>query len=300
MSTSVPPASLIIPSIDRPQLLLETVESVLAGDEVPAEIIIIDQSRQPHDVLASLTSERCELRYTWTQQRGVSRARNLGIRMARYPLVAFIDDDVRVDRAWFGNLLRALTAAGDRAVVSGRVTAEKPASAAGFVPSTIEGAEPVVYAGRINIDILYSGNMILHRSAADEIGPFDERLGGGAPFPTAEDNDFAHRLLEAGYRIHYAPDAAVEHRAWRTGREYLAVRWRYGRGQGGFYAKHFDLRDRYMLRRAGHDASQRGIRFVRLIARDPRRAVGQVVYLGGLLSGIAQWLVTRPRESAGA
>jgi GT2 family glycosyltransferase len=296
MSIDLPAASLVIPSINRPRLLLETVESVLAGDEVPAEIIIVDQSTDPHEQLARLTTDLSELRYTRVQQAGVSRARNLGIRMATHPLVAFIDDDVRVHPTWFRSLVRALVAAGDRAVVSGRVTAEKPANATGFVPSTIEDSEPVVYEGRINIDILYSGNMILRRAAIDEIGLFDERLGGGAPFPTAEDNDFAHRLLEAGYRIHYAPDAAVEHRAWRTGRDYLSLRWRYGRGQGGFYAKHFDLRDRYMLRRAAHDASQRGVRFVRLVACDPRRAVGQIAYLAGLLSGIAQWLVTRPRE----
>lgn len=286
-------ASLIIPSINRPQLLLETVESVLAGNVVPAEIIIVDQSGASHAALASRTADHCELRYMQVSSVGVSRARNLGIRSARHAILAFLDDDMFVDADWFANLVRAVVEAGPRAVVSGRVMPERAAAASGFVPSTMEDETSVVYEGRIGMDILYSGNMALHRSATDDIGGFDERLGGGTSFPTAEDNDFAHRLLEAGYRIHYVPDAIVEHRAWRTGRDYLSIRWQYGRGQGGFYAKHFDLRDRYMLRRARDDVSQRGIRFVRFVARDPRRAVGQIVYLGGLLSAIAQWLLTR-------
>lgn len=292
----LPAASLIIPSVNRQQLLTETVESVLAGEDVPAEIIVVDQSARANDALASRTSTRCDVRYVRTPEVGVSRARNTGIRLARHSLLGFIDDDIRVRPGWFRCLVRAAVSAGPRAVITGRVLPEKPATPGGFVPSTITDEEPVVYEGRIGVDILYSNNMMLHRSAIDEVGGFDVRLGGGARFPTAEDNDLAHRLLEAGYRIRYAPEAVVEHRAWRTGRDYLPLRWSYARGQGAFYAKHFDLRDRYMLRRAGHDLTQSTIRTLRLLRREPRKAAGQVVHVAGLVSAMAQWLVTRPGE----
>jgi GT2 family glycosyltransferase len=297
MNTGIPPASLIIPSVNRGRLLVETVDSVLAGDEVPAEIIIVDQSDRGSDELAARDSPRCDVRYVWTREVGASRARNTGIRLARHALLGFIDDDIRVAPDWFGCLVRAALAAGPRAVITGRVLPERPESPDGFVPSTITDEEPVVYEGRIGVDILYSNNMMLHRSAFDEVGLFDGRLGGGATFPTAEDNDLAHRMLEAGYRIVYAPEAVVEHRAWRTGRDYLPLRWSYGRGQGAFYAKHLDLRDRYILRRAGHDVAHNSARFFRFLLRDPRRAAGQVVHVAAVVSAIAQWLVTRPRES---
>src|SRR3712207_2073952 len=97
MRATLPPASLIICSRNRPQLLLETVESVLKGDEVPAELIIIDQSTTPHEILATLTTDRpCEIRYLWTQSVGVSEARNTGIAAARYEILALTDDDVFV------------------------------------------------------------------------------------------------------------------------------------------------------------------------------------------------------------
>jgi GT2 family glycosyltransferase len=295
----LPAVSLIIPSRNRPELLAETVDSVLAGRQVPAEIVIVDQSDDPNEALRARHCERCRITYTWLSRPGVSRARNHGIRTAQHGLLAFIDDDVRVHADWFENLVRAHLAAGDRAVVSGRVLPEQPPTAHGFVPSTIESEEPVVYEGRIGMDILYSNNMIMPREAAEGVGLFDERLGAGTPFQNAEDNDLAYRLLEAGYRIHYAPEPVVEHRAWRTGRDYLPLRWSYGRGQGGFYAKHFDLRDRYMIHRAAYDAKQRLIRCARLAAaREPRRALGQLVYLTGLLTAMAQWLLTRSRTPA--
>ena len=190
-------------------------------------------------------------------------------------------------------LLDAFRAAGDRAVVSGRVTAEKPPTASGFIPSTIDDLEPRVYRGRIHADILYSGNMMLPRRAMEEVGSFDERLGGGATFPSAEDNDLAYRLLEAGYAIHYAPEAIVVHRTWRGGADYLALRWRYARGQGGFYGKHLSLRDRHMLRRVYDEVRVCGIRVTRLLFREPGRAMGEVVHIGGLLSGMIQWLLTQ-------
>jgi GT2 family glycosyltransferase len=298
MMPGMPKASLVIPSLNRGRLLLETVESVLAGTDVPAEIIVIDQSGTVNAGLAGLTSRRCNVRYIHSNAVGTSMARNTGVRLASHPLIGFIDDDVRVAPDWFAAIVRAAVDAGPRTVITGRVLPERPASSAGFVPSTITDETPREYVGRIGMDILYSNNMMLHRSAFEVVGLFDRRLGGGARFPTAEDNDLAFRLLEAGYRILYAPGAMVEHRAWRSGSDYLPLRWSYGRGQGAFYAKHFDLRDRYMLRRAGHDFAHNAGRMIRFLVLDPRRAAGQAVHLAGVATAILQWLITRPQEPA--
>ena len=82
-------ASVIICSRNRPEFLLEAVRSVLQGTAVPAELIVVDQSDAEHQMLRQLSGERgCELRYLWTRERGVSRARNAGLRAARQPIVA--------------------------------------------------------------------------------------------------------------------------------------------------------------------------------------------------------------------
>ncbi len=292
---ALPPTSLIIPSRNRPAILADTVASILQGDEVPTELVIIDQSDVAHPELARLTTDRpCDVRYHWSRSLGVSRARNDGIRAARHDILVFTDDDMLVTPTWLGTLVRALVAAGPRAVVTGQV---RPAEVreGGFVPSTIVDPNPAVYQGRIWADVLYPPSMAMYAAVFEAVGTFDLRLGFGTGFVTAEDNDLAFRILEAGYRIHYVPEAVVYHRAWRSSRDYLPLKWRYARGQGAFYAKHVSLRDRYMFWRLVHDVRLRAGRCVRLLARDPRRAAGQVVSIAGELSGFAEWLVRRPK-----
>src|SRR5262245_30619412 len=105
----LPAASLIICSRNRPGLLTDTVASVLRGDEVPAELVIVDQSGVCHHMLSSAQEERgCTIKYLWTRSVGTSRARNEGIRAARHRIVAIIDDDMLADAGWYGALIRAL------------------------------------------------------------------------------------------------------------------------------------------------------------------------------------------------
>lgn len=293
-SPTSPATSLVIPSRNRGDLLFETVESVLGGDQVPTEIIVVDQSDDPDVRLQLLAdSEHTRVRYLWSRDSGVSKARNRGIREAKYDALLFVDDDMRVTPSWCRELVGALVEAGPTAAVTGRVLPEAPADGDGFVPSTIDDPDPVLYAGRIGTDILYSNNMALWRSMVEAVGDFDERLGGGAPFRNAEDNEFAFRLLEAGFRIQYTPKAVSYHRAWRSKADYHPLCWSYGYGQGAYYAKHMGLRDRHMLWRFRHDLGQRFLRMLRFARREPHRAVGQFVYMAGMVTGGSRWLWSR-------
>ncbi len=294
--SSLPDTSLIICSRDRPELLAETVASVLAGDAVPTEIVIVDQSVVPHPTLPTLTSQACAIRYIPSRSIGLCRARNEAVAAARYELLAFTDDDMRAEPAWYGTLLRALIAARPRAVVTGRVLAAEPDRPGGFAPALVDSPAPAQYAGRIWSDVLAAGHMAMERSAIAEVGPFDERLGAGGRFPAADDNEFGYRLLEAGYRIVYEPRAVLYHRAWRTSRDFLPLRWSYGRGKGGFYAKHLSLRDPYILGRLTWDLGRRVLWLPYRILRRQQRAIGDIVYGAGVLRGLVEWLWTELRR----
>lgn len=298
-TSQLPPTSLIIPSRNRPQLLLETVASVLRGAEVPTELIIIDQSHTTHPSLSALTTERsCEIRYVWTRSVGVSRARNEGIRAARYAMLVFTDDDVLVEPTWFQTIVTALINAGHEGVVTGQVRPAEPILPGSFVPSTITDAAPKIHTGRIYADVLYPPNMAMYSSTLEQLGLFDERLGAGTPFLNAEDNDLGFRLLETGHHISYTPTAIVYHRAWRTAKDYLPLRWKYGFGQGAFYAKHLSWKDFYMLRRLRRDLQPRIMGFPVHLLSERRRAAGNVVYTCGLLCGMARWLLTQRKARA--
>jgi len=192
---SLPPTSLIMCSRNRPKLLAETIESVLQGDEVPTELVVVDQSDAPHPTLATLKTDRpCEIRYLWTHSVGLSRARNTGIATAQHCILAIIDDDMFVTSTWFGSLIRALLNAGECTVVTGRVLPTVAEVPGGFVPTFMPSEVPAVYEGRIGTDVLAGGHMATYRPILDAVGGFDERLGAGAEFPAADDNDLGFRL----------------------------------------------------------------------------------------------------------
>lgn len=291
-------ASIIIASRDRPGLLADCVESILHGRSVPAELIVIDQSVRPHPTLSdSVERGGCRLRYMQSEPRGVSHANNLGARVARHDLLVYTHDDVLVEPDWYSAMVRSLVRHGPQSVISGRVLPGEPNQGDGFALSTNTSSVPAVYEGRTRRDVLYPLNMALHRSALEAVDGFDERLGPGTPYPAAEDNDLGHRLLDAGYRIVFEPDAVVLHRAWRPRAELVRLRYSYGRGQGAFYAKHLDWRDRYMLRRLAEDlvGSVYGLGGgFRARGRSRRE---EAAYLSGLVTGGGKWFRTERRRS---
>lgn len=297
--TSLPPSSLIVCSRNRPTLLAETIESVLRGDEVPSEIIIIDQSAKPHTALAALKPERaCVVRYRQSPSVGVSRARNEGIAAAQHDLLSLIDDDMWAASNWFGALMRALMEAGPRSVVCGQVRPSEEPAAGAFVPATKTDMAPAIYTAPGSVDVLYGNHFALYRSTLDDIGPFDERLGPGTIFPGAEDSDWGFRLLRGGYRIIYAPQAVLYHRGWRSKQDYLRLRWNYGLGRGAFYAKYLSRQDPYTARRLISDVRGHLLPLPRQIWRDRARSYGDALLAGGVLWGAVRWLISYGRSRA--
>lgn len=284
------PVTHIIPTRERQEMILGAVESILAGSAVPAELIVVDQSRVRHPAFPlSQVRDGCTVRYIWSQSVGVSRGRNAGIAAASHTIVSFTDDDILVSADWFTELIRPLLSGPARTVVTGRVLAGDSEVTDAFAPSTISHDDPWVVRGRTPRDVLYPNFAIL-RSAFDEIGSYDVRLGPGSRFPSAEDNDLGHRLLAAGYRIVYVPGASVVHRAWRTSSEFVPLRWAYGRGQGAFYAKHATAHDGYITRRFVRDLVSHVLRAGRHTLRGRgRRAAGDLAYGAGLIVGATQW-----------
>ena len=128
------------------------------------------------------------------------------------------------------------------------------------------------------------------------LGGYDERLGAGGRFASADDNDMGLRLLDAGCEVRHVPEAIVLHRAWRTLRQRIRMRWHYGRGKGAFYAKHMSRSDRYTLRRMRADVHMRVRVILAALPRAPGTAAGHAVYLTGMLSGAVEWHVRERRR----
>jgi GT2 family glycosyltransferase len=186
------------------------------------------------------------------------------------------------------------------AVVSGQYESTEPEEPGAFAPSTTpSGDSRRVFREPGSVDVLYTGNAAIRRSTLRSVGGFDPRLGPGTRYPAAEDNDLAHRLLTSGVSVVFDPAARVLHRAWRPASDLAPLRWRYGRGQGAFLAKHLTDPAGATRRRLAGEIVRRARRIGQAAIRRRTPVGPEVAYLAGLLSGAAEWIV-RERVVDGA
>lgn len=87
--------SIIIPTFNRCNYLFRAIESVLLQTYKNWELLIVDDGStdQTYFHLKSLLKENQKIRYIRTPNRGVSAARNLGIKLSKGDLIAFLDSD---------------------------------------------------------------------------------------------------------------------------------------------------------------------------------------------------------------
>lgn len=170
------------------------------------EIVVVDNG-STDGTLGRLRAFGDDIRVLHEPTRSASAARNCGIRGARGALIAFTDADCVVEPGW----LAALTAPlGDSlvGVVGGPIL-----SRAGG--NRIEQFGEVIHDQHRAIEnehppYVASGNWASRREVLTRAGLFDETLS------RSQDVDLAWRILQAGYRLVYAPGAIVHHRNEHT------------------------------------------------------------------------------------
>ena len=118
--------SVVIPTLGRPAVLRETLESLYGCEPLPYEVVVVDgdRERSAEQVVRefAMRADRLRVRYH-AGERGASVQRNVGIELASGEVVLFTDDDVYFDRNVFGVLAEAYR---DRSVVgaTGRIVQE--------------------------------------------------------------------------------------------------------------------------------------------------------------------------------
>ena len=232
-----PPASIVIPTRDRPSYLEVTLASLAPeAAAAGAEVLVVEDG--PPSVAAQAAAERHGARHAALGAHlGLNAARNRGVRDTSGPLVVFLDDDVRVRPGWLAGLLEAAAANPQADVFAGRIVA----SLEGDAPRSCGREQPPVTTLDLGGEdcparFAWGSNMAIRRAALEATGPFDETLGGGG-----DEQEWQERHAgSAEPRARYVAAAAVEHR-----REGLDARLRslcrasYARGRG---ARRFDDR----------------------------------------------------------
>ena len=233
-----------VATLNRPDGLARCLDAVLSSEPAPAEVVVVDQG---DDIRTAVVVSQREGhgRITYIQQRraGLSASRNLALASVSSPVLATTDDDCVPAPGWLAAIGRAFAESPTPQSVTGRVLPLGPhqdglvaiSSRSSTVRADVQGNTAPWTAGT-------GANVAVDRSWAERIGGWDERLGSGSDGGAGEDVDFLYRLLEAGGRIRYEPEALIRHARAPLERR-RATRLSYGRGVGaccGLYLRNGD------------------------------------------------------------
>lgn len=226
--------SVVIPTYRRNQVLVDTLEALLALHPRAGEILVMDQTER-HD--PSTENRLGELdamgavRWIRLAQPSITSAMNRGLELACFSVVLFLDDDIRPEP----DLLRTHATAhraDDMSLVAGRVIQPWQESLSDFDAGDFSFAQ----TRPADIAEFMGGNFSLPRDLALRLRGFDENFVRVAYRFEAE---FAHRLLAKGARIRFEPEACLHHLkasegGTRTFGEHLTT-WRPDHAVGAYY-----------------------------------------------------------------
>ncbi len=215
--------SVIIPTLGRGPVVLDTIAQLLQQSSPAGEILIIDQTTD-HDAstVRALTESdrRGDIRWIRMSPPSQPAALNRGIREACNELLLFLDDDIRIGHDFISAHLRAHERKGVDAVV-GQVLQPGEVPLEGQVVKRSDGPFadldfPFRSAESAWILNGMSGNLSVRRDLALRLGGFDEHFT--PPVSYRFDTDFCKRIVTTGGRIAFVPEARIYHlRAPRGG-----------------------------------------------------------------------------------
>jgi GT2 family glycosyltransferase len=211
--------TIIIPTKNRRQILEQLLGSIGALndiDRILPEIIVADNNSDDdtQECVNSMAKHfPTTLRSLKIVRAGKSAALNDAVKTSTGNVLAFLDDDVVVDKAWLV-AVREFFQEDNRQVGQGFIGLQSTPND----PEITKLVEIYRTIPRLeynpNVGTLHSlngANFFMSRELFNRVGGFDERLGPGAS-GTSEDVDLARRLIRSGVSISYAPKAVVYHR----------------------------------------------------------------------------------------
>ena len=220
--TARPEISAILCTLDRGPDIEATVASVLDQELARErfELLLVDNGSQPDNraLLERLAARHAPtVRYVREDQRGLSHARNRGIREARAELLVFADDDARVTPTWLSTYLCAFTADPAVAVLGSAVELVHEVEPPGWLEPWL-----LPYLGAFDrgpkprpLDVLdcpRGGNMAFRREVFRRIGGFSPAFGRRpGSLISLEEVEICQRAVAAGFRLGYVPGAPLLH-----------------------------------------------------------------------------------------
>jgi GT2 family glycosyltransferase len=239
-------SAIVICTRNRAGQLRRTLEALetQGGEETP--IVVVDQSDDEDPWLAERERADARLTVIRDEERGLSRARNVGWRRAEADWLVYLDDDCIPEPGWLDALEEEIRERPDADYVSCEIAGldtpdgDYKAVSVFSVPAhrRLEGrwTQPS--------SLGYGACYAVRRAVVERLGGWDERLGAGVPdFPASDDMDFNFRLMRAGGVAYLTPRGRVLHDQWRDPADLPAHYRGYMAAACGYAMKHLKRGD---------------------------------------------------------
>lgn len=226
--------SLIVATLGRVEELKDLIRSLAAQTCQDFEVIVVDQNADDRlgwmddagQYAFPLRRERSDVHH-------LSHARNIGLRLAAGEIVAFPDDDCIYPDGILSTVDQAFRDQPELGVRTG------PAKASGGGFSSGRWQKE---SGEITLDNVWycaiAFNIFFRRELLRSIGAFDEQLGVGGVFGSAEETDLVLRALRTEWRGWYDITQIVIHPDKSLSPIAVKRAFAYGAGFGYVLRKH--------------------------------------------------------------
>jgi glucosyl-dolichyl phosphate glucuronosyltransferase len=213
--------SIVVCTYNRAKSLRLTLESLFKLD-IPhhrcVELLLVDNNSTDATrelVHAMQESSPFQLRYLFEPEKGLSFARNRGVREAKGEILAFTDDDVLVERNWLRAVEECFSNR-ETACAGGRIhplwEVERPNWLTQELYNYLALLDLGDEARDLSEPLVYGANFVVRASMFTKYGLFETSIGrSGEKLYGGEESEFIERLLAGGERVCYLPDLVVHH-----------------------------------------------------------------------------------------
>jgi len=210
--------SVLVCTYNRPELLGQCLSSLTSQKTSHKyRIIVVENSSadKSADVVAGYRKKYQFIDYVKEPIIGLSSARNRGLKEARTPYIAYIDDDAVADPYWVENIYHFISRYPQIKAFGGPYDYFCPVPVPGWYPLetsrySLGKEQKIIDLGK---EWINGTNMIFNRIFIAEIGGFSSMLGmAGTRLGYGEEMDLLLRISNYGEKIYYCPDIMVNHR----------------------------------------------------------------------------------------
>ena len=235
--------SVVVCTFNRSESLrrmLKSLQEIVIPDHLSCEVIVVDNNSNDDTRLVFEEVGKdfgSKIRYVLEDMKGLSHARNRGVKEASGEIIAFTDDDVIVDKHWIQNIDKAFKEYDGVACVGGKILPiweiPKPnwlkPDLYGYL-ALLDKGNSVAYMDALEI---WGANFAVKSEMFKRYGLFDTNLGRTPrKLYSGEEAEFLRRLQNAGEKILYDPLSIIHHHipAHRMSKKYLR-KWRFDQGE---------------------------------------------------------------------